>query len=64
MPKPFNVELNAAIVEMAASMLPDGFDVADDAPHTFEALKAHLDAGRRLVVWAGARKARSTPTRA
>lgn len=53
MPKPFNVELNAAIVEMAASMLPDGFDVADDAPHTFEALKAHLDAGRRLVVWAG-----------
>lgn len=55
--KPLIVDLNAAIVEMAASILSDGFDVADDAPHTFEALKAHLDVGRRLVVWSGGSRA-------
>lgn len=57
MPEPFNVELNAAIVEMAASTLPDGFVVAGEAPRTFVALKAHLDAGRRLVVWSGGSQA-------
>lgn len=53
MPKPLSGALSAAILEMAALFLPDGFDVVDDAPHTFEALKAHLDAGGRLVVWSG-----------
>jgi hypothetical protein len=55
--EPFNVDLNAAIMELAALMLPDGFDVAADAPQTFESLKAHLDARRRLVVWSGGSQA-------
>ncbi len=50
---PLDAGLNQAILTIATRLLPDGFDVADDAPATFEELKAHLDAGRRLVVYAG-----------
>ncbi len=57
MPEPFSVDLNTAIMKMAALLLPDGFDVAGDAAHTFETLKAHLDAGGRLVVWSGGSQA-------
>jgi hypothetical protein len=45
--------LNAAIIAIASDLFPDGFDVSADAPGTYAALKAHLDAGKRLVVYDG-----------
>jgi hypothetical protein len=51
--KPLNPNLNAAIGAIARRLFPDGFDVSDDAPHTYEALKAHRDAGRRMLVFGG-----------
>jgi hypothetical protein len=50
---PLDSGLNAAILSIAASLFPDGFDVSEDAPGTYKALKAHLDAGKRLVVYSG-----------
>ena len=52
-PAPLDAGLNQAILAVAARFLPAGFDIADDAPATFAELKAHLDAGQRLVVYGG-----------
>ena len=38
---------------VAGNLFTEGFDVAPDAPSTYRALKAHLDAGKRLVVYDG-----------
>jgi hypothetical protein len=51
--EPLDPELNTAIVTIASRLFPDGFDVSNDAPDTYEKLKSHLDAGKRLVVFAG-----------
>jgi hypothetical protein len=51
--KALDASLNAAIIEIAARLLPSGFDVSPTAPATYAELKAHLDAGKRLVVYAG-----------
>jgi hypothetical protein len=45
--------LNQAIIEIATRLLPDGFDVSDHAPQTYEDLKALMDAGNRMLVWSG-----------
>ena len=50
---PLDPELNAAILKISLRLFPDGFDVSDDAPDTYEKLKAHLDTGKRLVVYGG-----------
>ena len=55
--EPLSPELNVAILDMAALLLPDGFDISDNAPHTFDALKRHFHSGRRLVVWSGGSQA-------
>jgi hypothetical protein len=51
--EPLDPSLNAAILPIASDLFPDGFDTAADAPATFAALKAHLDAGKRLAVYDG-----------
>lgn len=51
--EPLDSSLNAAILTMARRIFPTGFDVSADAPGTFNALKAHLDAGKRMVVYGG-----------
>lgn len=53
-PAPLDPGLNTAIVAIASLLFPNGFDVADIAPDTYDKLKAHLDAGRRMLVWSGA----------
>lgn len=47
-------KLDDAIILLAAQVLPDGFDVGDDAPQTYEALIGRLDGGERMMVWGGA----------
>lgn len=53
-PAPLDPALNSAIVAIASLLFPAGFDVDDVAPDTYEKLRAHLDAGRRMLVWSGA----------
>jgi hypothetical protein len=50
---PLDPALNATILSIAARLFPDGFEVSPDAPGTYKALKAHLDTGKRLVVYDG-----------
>ena len=42
-----------AIVNLVDCLMPQGFDVSDDAPQTYAQLKALLDTGKRLIVWSG-----------
>jgi hypothetical protein len=51
---PVNPDLNRAIVAMAESAFPAGFDVAAHAPSTFRDLRAHVSLTGRMLVWAGA----------
>lgn len=53
-PRPLDPALNSAIVAIANILFPTGFDVADVAPDTYDKLRAHLDAGHRMLVWSGA----------
>jgi len=46
-------ELNLAIHHITSRLLPTGFDVSENAPATFEGLIAHLDNGKRMVVFSG-----------
>jgi hypothetical protein len=57
MKSPFDPLLNVAIVHIASRLLPNGFDVSDEAPDTYEKLKAHLCAGKRMIVWSGGSEA-------
>jgi hypothetical protein len=50
---PLDPSFNDAVVEIANRLFPSGFDVSPQAPATYEELKALLDAGGRLVVYAG-----------
>lgn len=50
---PLDLSFNAAIVDIVGRLLPNGYDVSDDAPATYDELTAHLAAGRKLVVWSG-----------
>lgn len=50
---PFDPGLNDAIIKITRQLVPE-FAVADTAPSTYNDLKAHLDAGKTLVVaWEG-----------
>ncbi len=46
-------DFDTAIMAMARRVWPDGYDVCDEAPSTFDELIADLDAGARLRVWSG-----------
>jgi hypothetical protein len=50
---PLDPELNAAILHIARRLFCCGFDISDQAPGTYAELRAHLDAGNRMVVYAG-----------
>lgn len=45
--------LNVAILHIAQRILPQGFDVSETAPDTYEALVARFESGMRYVVYAG-----------
>ena len=51
--QPFDRRLNAAILHIANLLFPIGFDVSADTPSTYRQLRAHLDAGNRMVVYNG-----------
>jgi hypothetical protein len=51
--QPLDRGFNAAILHIASRLFPIGFDVSPNAPDGFEALKAHLNAGHRMIVWSG-----------
>lgn len=51
--QPLDTGLNVAIIHMASKLFPCGFDVSDIAPSTFKELCAHLDARKRMLVFAG-----------
>ena len=53
-PQPLDVELNAAILTIAAYLFPCGYRVSEDAPDSYDKLVAHLNAGKPMVVYAGA----------
>lgn len=40
--KPLSQALNGAVLAIVAQLLPQGFDVSDDAPSTYEALRNHV----------------------
>lgn len=46
--------LKHAILELTTRLLPDGFDVSDDAPQTYEQLKALMDTRNSMRIWSGA----------
>ncbi len=48
-----DIHFNAAVLTICSRVLPGGFDVSDKAPETYEELVAHLDAGRRMLVYSG-----------
>ena len=45
--------LNAAILTICQRLLPGGFDIAENAPDTYEAIVALFESGKRYVVYAG-----------
>ncbi len=47
-----DIQFNAAVLAMARRLFPCGFEVAEDAPQTYEDL-ARLDAGKPMLVWSG-----------
>jgi len=50
---PLDIHFNAAVLTICSRVLPGGYDVSDEAPETYEELIAHLDAGRRMLVYSG-----------
>ncbi len=52
-PKPLDIGYNIAVLAIARRLFPCGFDVRDDAPQTYDQLKAAFDANKP-VVWSGA----------
>ena len=53
---PLDVELNEAIRSIASALWPNGIIVSDDAPGTYDELKALLDTGHRPIVYSGGSK--------
>lgn len=50
---PLDTGLNVAIKQVADRIFPTGFDVASEAPETFEALVQHVETTGRMLVWSG-----------
>lgn len=51
---PLSVPFNVAVLHIATRLFPCGFDVAADAPQTFDSLMAHYNKTGRVLVWNGA----------
>jgi hypothetical protein len=51
--QPLDLGLNVAVMRIASRLFPLGFDVTEHAPASYEELKEHLDAGKRLIVYSG-----------
>ena len=51
--KPLDRGLNTAILHITSRLFPSGFDVSNDAPNTYEELRAVPGSGRRMVVYSG-----------
>lgn len=49
-----SIRFNVAVLTIANKLFPCGFDVASDAPNTFEDLSAHVANTGRMLVWNGA----------
>lgn len=47
-------DMDKACIEIAKRLMPDGYDVADDAPNTFEDLVDRVGKTGKMVVWSGA----------
>lgn len=45
---------NAAVVSIAARLMPTGYDVSADAPQTYLDMLRHYLYARRICVWSGA----------
>lgn len=52
--RPIDPSFNACVHTMCKAVWPQGFDVSDKAPETFEDLKAEYAARGRITVWSGA----------
>lgn len=52
--KPLFPAFNVAVHQIAARLLPCGFDVAAEAPSTLEQLQSRVTKTGRLLVWSGA----------
>jgi hypothetical protein len=50
---PLDKGFNCAVLTIANRLCPGGYRVSDDAPDTYEKLKAHLDLTKQMVVWSG-----------
>lgn len=46
-------KLDTAIIHLADLVLPDGFDIGDDAPRSYGELMRLMDGGGRMKVWGG-----------
>src|SRR6266436_6008855 len=50
---PLDTSFNVAVLHIANRLCPGGYDVADDAPDTYEKLRAYLDLTKQMKVWSG-----------
>jgi hypothetical protein len=48
-----DIHFNVAVLTICKRLLPEGYDVAIDAPETYEQLIARLDSGERMLVYSG-----------
>jgi hypothetical protein len=51
--QPLDRSFNIAVLHIANKLCPGGYEVADDAPDTYEKLRAHLDLKKQMKVWSG-----------
>ena len=52
--KGIDIHFNVAVMTIARRLFPGGYDVAEDAPSTLEALTAHIARKGRMLVYSGA----------
>jgi hypothetical protein len=51
--KPLDIGLNVAVLHVANTLCPGGYQVSEDAPDTYVKLRAHLDRTKQMLVWSG-----------
>ena len=54
LPQPIDKEFNELVLTMAQCLMPHGFEVATDAPQTYEALRDYYNETGKIKVWNGA----------
>ncbi len=52
--RPHDASFDRVVVEIAGRLLPNGFDVAEDAPTSLEQLVERMNRTGRMCVWSGA----------